>query len=291
MQPGGTTAYAVRLSGPSTLARVPTVILVRHGRSTSNTAGTLAGWMPGVFLDEAGEAQAASLGQRLAEASLPIAEIVSSPLDRCLQTADLLAAALPEQVHRSVHEGLGECRYGAWTGRPIAELAKDELWRVVQDRPSQARFPDSAAYPAESMSEMQERALRAVRETDARILETHGKNAAWVAVSHGDVIKSILSHAAGAHLDDFQRIAVDPASVSVVRYTSRRPFVLRVNDIGGDLRGLRPPDQPTTDDGDAEVGGGAGSSETADPAASSFPSAPPGPPGPAGEAGRRDAVG
>jgi probable phosphomutase (TIGR03848 family) len=260
---------------------VPTVILVRHGRSTSNTAGTLAGWMPGVFLDTTGEGQAASLGQRLAAASLPIAEIVSSPLDRCLQTADLLAAALPGHVDRSVHEGLGECRYGAWTGRPIAELARDELWRVVQDRPSQARFPDSAAYPAESMTEMQERALRAVRETDARVLETHGKDAAWVAVSHGDVIKSILSHAAGAHFDDFQRIVVDPASVSVVRYTSRRPFVLRVNDVGGDLRDLRPPERRDTEEGDAEVGGGAGAPGLVE---SPSPEETPDQPGPRGSA-------
>src|SRR5262249_30985078 len=122
--------YAARSSAASRLARVPTVILVRHGRSTSNTAGTLAGWMPGVFLDETGEAQAAALGQRLAAATLPVAEIVSSPLDRCLQTADLLSAALSGHTDRSVHEGLGECRYGAWTGRPIAELARDELWRV-----------------------------------------------------------------------------------------------------------------------------------------------------------------
>jgi probable phosphomutase (TIGR03848 family) len=175
-----------------------------------------------------------------------------------VQTADLLAAPLPNHVARSVHAGLGECRYGAWTGRPISELAKEELWKVVQDRPSEARFPDSAAYPGESMVEMQDRALRAVRETDARILETHGKDAVWVAVSHGDVIKSILSHATGAHLDDFQRINVDPASVSAVRYTSRKPFVLRLNDVGGDLTGLRPPEKPAAEEGDAVVGGGAG---------------------------------
>jgi probable phosphomutase (TIGR03848 family) len=240
------------------VATVPTVLFVRHGRSTSNTAGTLAGWMPGVFLDETGEAQAAAVGQRIAAAVLPVAEVVSSPLDRCVQTADLLAAALPTHVGRSVHHGLGECRYGAWTGRPITELAKEELWKVVQDRPSEARFPDSAAYPGESMVEMQDRALQAVRETDARILETHGKDAIWVAVSHGDVIKSILSHATGAHLDDFQRIHVDPASVSVVHYTSRKPFVLRLNDVGGDLAGLRPPEKPAAEEGDAVVGGGAG---------------------------------
>ncbi|MFM6851876.1 MAG: MSMEG_4193 family putative phosphomutase [Terrabacter sp.] len=237
---------------------MPTVIFVRHGRSSANTSGVLAGWMPGVFLDDTGEAQAAAVGQRLATAVLPVAEVVSSPLDRCVQTADLLSAALPGHVARSVHDGFGECRYGAWTGRPISELAREELWKVVQDRPSEARFPDSAAYPAESMVEMQDRALRAVREIDARILETHGKDAVWVAVSHGDVIKSILSHATGAHLDDFQRINVDPASVSVVRYTSRKPFVLRLNDVGGDLGGLKPPSKPEAQEGDAVVGGGAG---------------------------------
>src|SRR6188472_4356794 len=119
------------VQGRARVAIVPTVIFVRHGRSTSNTAGTLAGWMPGVFLDDTGEAQAAAVGQRLAAAALPVVEVVSSPLDRCLQTADLLAAALPTRVARSVHDGLGECRYGAWTGRPIAELARDELWKVV----------------------------------------------------------------------------------------------------------------------------------------------------------------
>ena len=248
----------------SRLAAVPTVIFVRHGRSSANTAGTRAGWMPGVFLDETGEAQAAAVGQRLASAVLPIVEVVSSPLDRCLQTADLLASPLPGHVRRSVHDGIGECHYGAWTGRPIAELAKDELWKVVQDRPSEARFPDSAAYPAESMVEMQDRALRAVREIDERVRTAHGEDAVWVAVSHGDVIKSILSHATGAHLDDFQRINVDPASVSVVRYTSRKPFVLRLNDVGGDLRGLRPPEKPAAEEGDAVVGGGAGTSETPD---------------------------
>lgn len=262
MRWASTRPYAVRCRRASRLAGVPTVIFVRHGRSSANTSGVLAGWMPGVFLDETGEAQAAAVGQRLASAVLPVAEVVSSPLDRCVQTADLLWAALPGHVARSVHDGFGECRYGAWTGRPISELAREELWKVVQDRPSEARFPDSAAYPAESMAEMQDRALRAVRETDARILETHGKDAVWVAVSHGDVIKSILSHATGAHLDDFQRINVDPASVSVVRYTSRKPFVLRLNDVGGDLGGLRPPEKPAAEEGDAVVGGGAGASDT-----------------------------
>ncbi|MDN5794661.1 MAG: MSMEG_4193 family putative phosphomutase [Intrasporangium sp.] len=237
---------------------MPTVLYVRHGRSSANTAGTLAGWMPGVFLDEAGASQAEAVGRRIAGAGLTVSRIVSSPLDRCVQTGDRIAAALGP-VPRSIHEGLGECRYGAWTGRALAELARDELWRVVQDRPSEAAFPSSAAYPGESLVQMQSRALRAVRETDDHVANEHGPHAVWVAISHGDVIKSLLAHAVGAHLDDFQRIQVDPGSVSVVHYTSRRPIVLRVNDTGGDLGGLRPAEAAVTAAGDAVVGGGAGS--------------------------------
>lgn len=247
---------------------MPTALFVRHGRSSANTSGVLAGWMPGVFLDPTGEEQAAALGARLAAAELPVVLVVSSPLDRCVQTADRLVEELARagrSVQRRVDDRLGECHYGAWTGRAIADLAKEELWRVVQQRPSQARFPDSAAYGAESLTEMQERALRAVRETDERLAAAHGPDCAWVAVSHGDVIKSILAQAAGAQLDDFQRLHVDPASVSVVHYTSQKPFVLRLNDVGGDLGGLRPARPAGVAEGDAVVGGGAGTSARVEP--------------------------
>lgn len=235
---------------------MPTVLFVRHGRSAANTAGVLAGWAPGVFLDETGQAQAARVGASIAAAELPVVEVVSSPLDRCVQTADLIAARLGT-VLRSVHDGLGECRYGAWTGRAIRDLVTDPLWQVVQNRPSQARFPTSEAYASESLADVQERALRTVHETDARVLDRHGPDAVWIAVSHGDVIKAVLADAAGAGLDDFQRFVVDPGSVSVVRYTSRKPFVLRLNDVGGDLTAVRPV-SGAVPEGDAEVGGGAG---------------------------------
>lgn len=250
------TPYAV-ISARVYAAGVSTVVFIRHGRSAANTAGTLAGWLPGIFLDETGEAQVTALGERLAAASLPVAEVVSSPLDRCLQTADRVAAALGD-VDRSVHADLGECHYGAWTGRPLQELVKEELWQVVQHRPSEASFPSSAAYAGESITQMQTRALTAVHETDARIRAAHGDDAVWIAVSHGDVIKAVLADAVGAPLDDFQRIHVDPASLSVVRYTSTKPFVLRLNDTGGDLAGLRPPARPVVPEGEAVVGGGPG---------------------------------
>jgi probable phosphomutase (TIGR03848 family) len=250
---------------------VPTVLLVRHGRTTANASGVLAGWLPGVNLDEVGREQAEAVGRRLREAGLAPVRLVSSPLPRCVETAERIlafgeadadaeAGTEAGGIPLDVDERLGECRYGAWTGRPLAELAKEPLWRVVQDHPSAAAFPpgegESAGMPGESIAAMSARAVAAIREIDAQVAAAHGPEAIWVAVSHGDVIKAILADAAGTHLDLFQRIVVDPASVSVVRFTSTRPFVVRTNDIGGSLAGLVPPAAAAS--GDAAVGGGAG---------------------------------
>jgi len=185
---------------------------------------------------------------------LPIRAIVTSPLQRCVETAQIVVAALVD-VTVETDDRVGECRYGAWTGGSLKELATEPLWRTVQDQPSAARFPDGEQFAGESIAEMQARALQAVREVDARVNAAHGPHALWALVSHGDVIKSILADAVGAHLDHFQRIVVGPASLSVVSYTDRRPFMVRLNDGGSDLSGLAPPT------GDAVVGGGTGSGE------------------------------
>ena len=155
-----------------------------------------------------------------------------------------------------VEPRLVECGYGAWEGQPLKKLAKDPLWRTVQHHPSAVTFPGG-----EAMSAMSARAVAAVRDWDARVTATHGPDALWLACSHGDVIKSIVADALGTHLDLFQRIAIDPASLTVIRYTPLRPFLLRANDIGGDLSGLRPPNRRTRrrPSSEAVVGGGAGS--------------------------------
>lgn len=222
-----------------------TVILVRHGRSTSNSAGTLAGRLPGVLLDEKGREQAAALGDRLAPVRLAVA--VSSPLERCTATAR--GALGQRDLVLTEEPGLLECDYGDWSGRPIKDLAKEDLWRTVQEQPSRAVFPNG-----ESLQEMSARAVGCVRARDAAVEEEHGKDAVWLAVSHGDVIKAILADAYGMHLDAFQRVVVDPASVSVVRYTDARPYVLATNTHAGDLSWLSgaPPAHG------AVVGGGAG---------------------------------
>jgi probable phosphomutase (TIGR03848 family) len=230
---------------------VTTVILLRHGRTTANAGGVLAGWTPGVLLDETGTDQVRAVGERLAK--VPLAAIVSSPLERCRQTADAIATGRDLEVQSD--DRLGEARYGDWTGRTLKDLVKEPLWRVVQQHPSAAVFPGP---DGEGLAQTQARAVAAVREWNA----TLGPDAVWVACSHGDVIKAILADALGLHLDQFQRIVVDPASVSVVTYTETRPFVVRVNDTGGDVGSLIPPPakrrRRKAASSDAVVGGGAG---------------------------------
>ncbi|GAA0557146.1 histidine phosphatase family protein [Paractinoplanes ferrugineus] len=222
-----------------------TVLLLRHGRTTANASGELAGRLP-VDLDETGRGQAVKAGARLR--ALPLAAVVSSPLKRCRNTVEL---ALPD-ADVVEEDGLIECGYGDWEGKQLKELAKDPLWPVVQQHPSAANFPNG-----EGMAEMSARAVRAVRDWDAKITAEHGPEALWLACSHGDVIKAIIADALGLHLDQFQRIVADPASISVIRYTPTRPFVVRVNE-GGDLGTLVPAKSATTDS-DAAVGGGAAS--------------------------------
>jgi probable phosphomutase (TIGR03848 family) len=239
---------------------VATVLLIRHGRTTANSSGVLAGWTPGVALDDTGREQAERLAARVN--SLPLVRVVASPLQRCQETAAALTA--DRDLGIDSDDDLGECHYGAWTGRSLSELADDPLWRVVQDHPSGATFPPDDTYAHESLADTQARAVAAVRRIDHEVEAQHGERAVWAAVSHGDVIKAILADALGLHLDGFQRIMVNPASVSVVRYTPRRPFVLRSNDCGEALGDVVPP-QHEQAPGDAAPGGATG----ADPAAGS----------------------
>ncbi|MFF0449119.1 histidine phosphatase family protein [Streptomyces sp. NPDC004609] len=227
-----------------------TLILVRHGRSTANTAGVLAGWTPGVHLDERGAAQAAALPERIA--AVPLALAVSSPLERCRETLQPLLDARPGLDLRT-DARIGECDYGDWSGRKLKELNGEPLMEVVQHHPSAAAFPGG-----ESMRAMQARAVEAVREWNARVDTEHGDDAAYVMCSHGDIVKSLVADALGMHLDLFQRIHVEPCSITVIRYTRTRPFLLRLGDTG-DFDALAPrAGDEEGGSGNAVVGGGAG---------------------------------
>ena len=198
-----------------------TVLLIRHGRTSANAAGVLAGWSPGVFLDEVGTAQVRELAGQVSE--LDLKAIVSSPLDRTLETSQELSNAISatgKEISIRIDERIGECRYGDWTGKTLSELSENELWPAVQAHPASVRFPGG-----ESLLEMQHRAVSCIRDLNAEF----GSSSTYAVVSHGDVINAILADALGMHLDHFQRIQVSPASVSVVRYTPARPFVAAVN--------------------------------------------------------------
>ena len=260
------------------------VLLVRHGL-TASTGSVLTGRMAGIGLDDRGRAQAAAVGARLAD--VPLDAIISSPLQRCRETAAAIAAARStgldpatppngHQVAVTEDDRFAEVAYGDWTGKPLKRLAKEPLWRVVQAHPSAVRFPGP---DGESLPGVQERAVAAIRDWNTRL----GPEAVYLVCSHGDVIKSIIADSLGLHLDMFQRIQVDPCSVSVIRYTPLRPFVLGMNDTGpglGGVVGSRPAErglakaEPAAggtgqpggvaagrsglSEGDAVIGGGAG---------------------------------
>jgi probable phosphomutase (TIGR03848 family) len=224
-----------------------TVILVRHGRTTANTQGVLAGRAVGVKLDATGREQAARTADRLAE--VPLVGVVSSPLERCRQTARFILEKQAGEPAFSIEKSITECDYGDWQGRALKDLAGEKLWSVVQSQPSAAVFPGG-----ESLAAMQARSVAAIRRLDAAFEAEHGAGAVWAAVSHGDIIKAILADAYGMHLDLFQRINVGPASVSIVRYGVNRPDVVSTNTDSGDLSWLR----ASVPVADAPVGGGAG---------------------------------
>jgi probable phosphomutase (TIGR03848 family) len=207
---------------------VTLVLLARHGL-TATTGSVLTGWTPGIPLDDRGQRQAGELGSRLAP--VPLDAIITSPLERCRQTAAAVAGAGPDRPALVEDDRFGECHYGDWTGQPLKRLAREPLWRVVQAHPGAARFPGP---DGESILDMQHRAVSAIRDWNSRL----GPDAAYLICSHGDVIKSIIADSIGMHIDMLQRIQVDPASLTVIRYTPLRPFLLRMNDTGGSVDNL-----------------------------------------------------
>ncbi len=229
---------------------MPTLLLLRHGRTTANSAGVLAGRTPGVGLDGHGAAQAAALPARLA--GVPLAVAVHSPLQRCVETLGPLRTARPDlPVHAD--ERVIECDYGAWTNRGLKELAEEPLMATVREQPAAVVFPGG-----ESLRGMQARVVDAARDWDARVAEEHGRDAVWLMCTHGDNIKAIVADALGLHLDLFQRIVPHPASVTAIRY-GRLPLLLRFGDTG-DLGEFGPERRTAArnaaEDTEAPVGGG-----------------------------------
>jgi probable phosphomutase (TIGR03848 family) len=204
-----------------------TLFLIRHGL-TAVTGSKLYGTTPGFHLDERGRRQAAGMVERFRNVR-PTA-IYSSPLERCVETIEPLAAANNLPVVTSL--ALMEMDAGSWTGRSLASLRRTKLWKEVQASPSTFRFPGG-----EGFREAQERLVGEVE----RIARRHRRGRVVIA-THGDMVRMLLAHFSGAPLDMFQRSVVDAASVSVVLLSRERPHVVLVNDTGGGLDRFGPRD-------------------------------------------------
>jgi probable phosphoglycerate mutase len=203
---------------------VTVLLLIRHGMNDW-VKGKLAGWTPGVHLNEEGRQQAAALSERMQ--SLPLAAVYSSPLERAIETAETIAR--PHQHTVQIVEGIGEVRYGEWTGADIKELSKLDMWAGVQFYPSGTRFPGG-----ETLGEVQ---MRAVAALDA-LRDQHPK-AMIAAVGHADVIKLVTAYYLGMHIDLFQRLVIDTASLTAIAFERMGPRLLAFNDTGS-LDHLRP---------------------------------------------------
>lgn len=188
--------------------------LVRHG-VTDHTGQRLSGWMEDVHLSETGREQADAVATMLAR--IQFRAVYSSPIDRTVETARPIAARHGLGVR--LRRNLGEVDYGTWTNRSFRSLARTKLWTTVQRYPSGARFPHG-----ETLREVQTRAVTEVE----KLVAQHPKQAICC-VSHADVIRLVVAHFMGIHIDLFQRIVIGPASVSVVGLDEDGPRILSLN--------------------------------------------------------------
>ena len=198
------------------------LVLIRHAHSEANAAGILSGRLPNVHLTEKGLEQSEHLAVRLGD--FPVSNLRISPMERCFETISpwINSILLPKnpRFEPIIDEELTEVDYGLWSGKKLSMLSKNKLWRTVQESPSRMYFPQG-----EGIAQMQSRVMKSVHEA----VSSKAKGSA-VLVSHGDVIKSIVASALGMHLDEFQRIVIDPASVSILDYSTTKPRVLLLND-------------------------------------------------------------
>jgi probable phosphoglycerate mutase len=198
------------------------LVLIRHAHSEANAAGILSGRLPNVHLSEKGLAQSEQLAVRLG--NFPVSNLRISPMERCFETISpwINSIVMPNnpRFEPIIDEELTEVDYGLWSGKKLSILSKNKLWKTVQESPSRMYFPKG-----EGIAQMQSRAMTSVHQA----VSSKAKGAA-VIVSHGDVIKSIVASALGMHLDEFQRIVIDPASISILDYSTMKPRVLLLND-------------------------------------------------------------
>ncbi|MFZ4815594.1 MAG: MSMEG_4193 family putative phosphomutase [Phototrophicaceae bacterium] len=192
-------------------------LLIRHAVNDYVKTGRLAGRTPEVHLNEEGLQQAEALGERLA--GFKFHQLISSPLERTMETAQAVQKHHP---HLSIQKNdqLLEVDYGDWQGASIATLRLRKMWSVIQEYPSRAYFPNG-----EAMRDVQTRAVTEIE----RLAQAYPRDTLAV-FSHADLIKMVMAHYLGMHLDVFQRIVIDPASICEIHLNHSRPYVSKLND-------------------------------------------------------------
>lgn len=192
------------------------VLLIRHGENEYVAQGKLAGRTPGVHLNDNGQLQAAALAHRLANVKLNA--IYSSPLERCMETAQAVASA--QQLPVGTDPGLLEVDYGEWQGGVLKELGASPIWKRMQGNPSRFRFPQG-----ETLRTMQNRLVDAIEG-----IRNRHPNSTVAVFCHADPIKSVLAYFLGVPLDLFSRIRIDTASISTLALREAGCMVMGMND-------------------------------------------------------------
>ena len=193
-----------------------TILLIRHGENEYVAKGRLAGRLPGVHLNENGKKQADAVAKAFAKA--PIKAIYSSPIERCMETAQSLAAILGLDVVS--RDGLIEVDFGEWQDKTLKQLRRRKLWKIVQTTPSRMQFPGG-----ETFANAQQ---RIVQDLEA-LAQQHGPKDLIACFSHSDLIKLALSYYLGQPIDLFQRIMIAPASISTLHLGEMGAQILNVN--------------------------------------------------------------
>ena len=222
------------------MATTTLIYFLRHGHSTANAKGVLAGRDNSIALSERGQVEASELAIELKDQRWD--QVISSPITRCVETLAPLRRSLRSQKNPptfSRDSAFIEMDYGQWSGKKLALLSKKSQWADIQQRPSSFTFPEGESF-LETSNRVSERLLQ-LSHTGKRI----------IVCSHGDIIKLALADALGSHIDHFQRISISPASISAISYTDGVPQVLFMNEtshLGRDI---------SRNQGSRDLGGGA----------------------------------
>lgn len=197
---------------------MPTIYLVRHGRTPANDKGILAGRTKGIFLDEIGIAQAKLVAAKLSH--IEFKRVLVSPMERCQQTAKIILSERKKIQNVFTTKGINECDYGDWSNKKLSTLRRNPLWKTVQENPSLVEFPKG-----ERMVDMLSRVKLSIL-TNSKALKNDDN---LLVVSHGDPIRTFVADCLGIHLDNFQKITIDPCSISIIRIDKNNIQVVSVN--------------------------------------------------------------